>query len=234
MNRFRSLSALAVAMLVGGTVAAAFAEEGPGGPRRGGGRGMAGPRDNMLGLLAMERVKKDLNLTEDQVAKVNAISEELRGQSRQEFEGLRGIQDPEQRRAKMAELAAKSDRDARAKLADVLSKEQLARLDQIRIQSRPIVENLALKEIADQLKLTDEQKAKLEQIGKDMRTKQSEIFSSMRDASPDQRGEISRKLRALRGDSDKQALELLTAEQKEAFEKMQGKKIDLQPERRRR
>jgi Spy/CpxP family protein refolding chaperone len=234
MARVRSVLVLVVALVVEAMVISAFAAEGSGGSRRGGGRGMGGGRDSILGLLVMEQVKKELNLSEDQVAKVNAISEELRGQTRQEFAALREIQDQEKRRAKMAELTAKSDRDARAKLADVLNKEQMTRLDQIRLQARPVVDSLAEEEVASKLKLTEDQKKKLEQIGKDMHAKQSELFGSMREASPEQRGAASQKLRKIRSDADSKALEVLTAQQKEEFQQMQGKKIELQMERRRR
>jgi Spy/CpxP family protein refolding chaperone len=233
MTHLRSPLVLVMALVFGATFVSASAAEGPGGSRRGMGRGMGMSRGGLLGLLMMEQVQKDLKLSEDQVAKVNTISEELRGEMRQEYGTLREIQEPEKRRAKMAELSAKFDRDSRTKLADVLNKEQMSRLDQIQMQVRPAAESLTEKEVADKLKLTDEQKQKLEQINKDMQAKQSELFRSMREASREQRTEASQKMRKIRSDTDKQALDVLTAQQKEEFEKMKGKKIELQMERRR-
>ena len=77
------------------------------------------------------------------------------------------------------------------------------------------------------LELTDEQQKKLAEIDKDMQAKQSELRSGMRDATQEQRREVFQKLRKLRSDADEKALGLLTAEQKEAFEKMKGEKIEL-------
>ena len=53
----------------------------------------------------------------------------------------------------------------------------------------------------------------------------------MRNASDAQRSEAFQKLRQLRGAADEKALAVLSAEQKEAFEKMKGEKIELEMER---
>ncbi len=82
--------------------------------------------------------------------------------------------------------------------------------------------------------MSDEQKQKLQQIGKDMRAKQAEVFGAMRQGGPDQRGEAGQKVRKIREDADNQALEVLTAQQKGEFQQMQGKKFELRMERRRR
>lgn len=213
-------------MLLGAASVAAAEGQAPRGGRRG--PGMRGPRGRLMGLLAREQVQKELKLSEEQVAKVKKLGKELSAEMRKESSGLRNIEDREKRQHKRSELAAQFDCKTREKLGDVLNKEQLTRLDQIRLQTRPVADALADKDVASQLKLTEEQKRKLAEVKNDMQTKLYAMIASMRGASREQRGELPEKVRKLRSDADKQALELLTAEQKQAFTKMQGKKFELQ------
>jgi len=67
-----------------------------------------------------------------------------------------------------------------------------------------------------------------------MEAKQSELRGGMRDATEEQRTEIFQKLRKIRSDVNEKALGVLTAEQKEAFEKMKGERIELPTRRGRR
>ncbi len=110
----------------------------------------------------------------------------------------------------------------------------MIRLYQIRLQVRAVVDSLASRYVAGKLKLTEEQKEKLAQIDKDVQAKRSELFSSMRDASREQRSAAYEKYRKMRSDADDKALGLLTDEQKKAFEEMKGEKIELEMGRGRR
>jgi hypothetical protein len=175
----------------------------------------------------MERVQQELKLNEEQVAKVSELAESLRAEMREQFAALRDIEDREQRQAKMAELTSEQDRKARDLLRGVLDREQLTRLYQIRMQVRPAVNSLSSEFVANRLQLTPEQQAKLTQLNKETQAQQAELFSAMRDASDDQRSEVREKLRQARSEADEKALALLTDEQKAAFEKMKGEKIDL-------
>jgi len=232
MARVRSSLVLGMALVLGAVCVNTAEAEAPRGPRRGAGARIG--RSSPLGLVRLKQVQKDLKLTEEQVAKVTELGEEFGAEMQKEFSSLREIDDRAKRRAKMSELTKQLDCKAREKLCDVLNKEQMARLDQIRLQARPVVQNLTDKDVAGQLKLTQEQRKKIAKIGKGMRAKQSELYGTMRGASREQRAETTKKLRQIRADANKQALELLTTEQKQAFEKMQGKKIELQMRRRRR
>ena len=108
----------------------------------------------------------------------------------------------------------------------------MMRLYQIRVQVRAVVDSLASTYVAGKLKLTDEQKEKLAEITKDVA---GETIRTVRQHARCQRGAAERrrsqKLRKIRSDTDEKALGVLTAEQKEAFEKMKGEKIEL-PSRR--
>jgi hypothetical protein len=149
----------------------------------------------------------------------------------EQYSAAREIEDRENRSAKYAELRDQYDQKAREGLHDLLAREQMIRLYQIRLQVRAVVESLESRYVAAKLKLTDDQKAKLAAISKDAQAKRSELFSGMRDAGDEQRRAAFEKSRKLRAETDEKALGVLTAEQKKAFEDMKGEKIEL-PSRR--
>ncbi len=140
---------------------------------------------------------------------------------------LREIEDRVQRRAKMTELRDQTDRKVREQLGNVVEREQLMRLYQIRLQVRAVVESLANEYVSGRLELTDDQKNKLDEVNKRLAAQQSEVYATMRDASDEQRTEAFQKLREIRGDADSEALALRTAEQKAACEEMKGEKFEL-------
>ena len=225
MTRVRPLTMLGMVLVLGAALVAAAADQAAEGPRRGFRGGSS--RGSLLGLLRLEQVQKDLKLSEEQVAKVSKVGEGLMAEAREQFSALREIEDRAQRRVKMTELSAQLDRKAREQLRDVLPREKMMRVYQIRMQVRAVVDSLANRYVAGRLELTDEQKTKVAEIDKDMQAKRSELYSSARDASEEQRAEVFQKIRKLRSEADEKALGLLTPEQKEAFEKMKGEKIEL-------
>jgi len=194
--------------------------------RRGSGRGSS--RSSLFGLLRLEQVQKEMKLNKEQTTKVQAIIENLGAELREQYTALREIEDRQKQREKMSELRDQFDDRVREQLRDVVEREQMMRLYQIRLQVRAVVDSLANRYVAGRLKITDDQKNRLAEINKDMQAKRSELFSSMRDASREQRSEAYQKYRKIRSDADEQALGLLTAEQKKAFEEMKGEKIELQ------
>ncbi len=125
-------------------------------------------------------------------------------------------------------LGDQFDDKVREQLRDVVKREQLMRLYQIRLQVRAVVDSLANRYVAGRLELTDGQKEKLAAIKKDTQAKVSELFSGMREASQEQRREAFSKYREMRTDAQEEALAVLTDEQKEKFEEMKGKIIELQ------
>ena len=200
--------------------------------RRGSGRGSS--RSSLLGLLRLEQVQKEMKLTEEQTTKVQTIVEKLRTEMGEQYTALREIEDRQEQREKMTALRDQFDDKVREQLRDVVEREQMIRLYQIRMQVRSVVDSLANRHVAGRLKLTDEQKKKLAEITKELQTKRSEVYSATRDASREQRSEAYQKFGKIRAEGDEKALALLTAEQKEAFEEMKGKKIELQSRRGRR
>lgn len=224
MSRVQRVFVSSLALALGAVLFAAAAAQAAEGAQR----GFMGPsRGSLLDLLRIEQVQKDLKLSDEVAAKVTEVREKLGAEMREKFAALREMEDREQRRAKMTELSDELDQKAREQLREVLSREQMMRLYQIRMQVRPAVESLTNRRVAGRLQLTEEQQQKLAQISKEAEAKQSELRGSMRDATDEQRTEVFQKLGKIRSDADEKALGVLTAEQKEAFEKMKGAKIEL-------
>jgi len=126
---------------------------GPGGPGGGMGFGMG------AGLLQNENVKKELKLSDDQVAQLTKIAEEARDARPQRQGGQGQANRPtEEERARME--AAMAERDA--KINKVLSPEQQTKYKELRFQlsgglNAPRLDARAL----EVLNLTEDQKAKL-------------------------------------------------------------------------
>ena len=227
-----------VAILLSTSVAFAQRPAGgqPGGGRPGGfggggfgGFGGGGP----LTLVNMESVQKELGLKEDQISKLKTLGEEVReargtggaGGGREAFQALQDLP-KEERDKKVAEMVAKAaeerkkiDDKFKPKLAEILDASQRERLQQIAWQ------NLRSQVYTDAglvaaLKVTKEQQEKLAAVSKDFGEKQRELFG--------QGGDDARaKGRELSESRDKALSEVLTADQREQFTKLMGKKFDL-------
>ena len=224
--RVRIWLVLALAFVMGAVLLTAAHAQAAEGRRRG---GMM--RGSFLGLLRMEKVQQELKLSEEQVDKLRQIGEKLRAEMGEQWAGLREIEDRQQRRAKMTELGNQLDEKVRAQVREVLAREQMMRLYQIRLQVRGAVYGLNNRFVAGRLNLTDEQKQKAAELQKATQEQVSAAMSGLRDLSQEQRrakmAELREQLRKIRDEANEKALGLLTGEQKEAFEKMKGEKIEL-------
>ncbi len=227
MKRTRVLTVLALSLAMTAVCYSADQSQQRGGPGRG-----LGSRNSLLGLLGREQIQKELKLTDEETAKVKEVVEKLRGEMREQYQALESIEDRNERRVKLTQVSDELDEKLREQLRDVVPREKMMRLYQICMQVRPVVDSLT--SLAERLKLTDEQKAKLDEIKKDMQAKQSELFAKMREVSETGRSELFEKMRDLNTETDQKALGVLTEEQKKAFEEMKGEKFELQRERGRR
>ena len=189
-------------------------------------RGRGGMRGSFSGLLSNEAVQKELKLDADQIAKVKTSSEKLRTEMREQYGKLRDIEDADKRRAKMTELREQSDEKVRKEASGILSQEKMIRLYQIRLQVRGAVFAVNHRFVANRLKLTDEQKTKAAELEEATQKKIYGSYTGMRDMSDQKRRELFEKIGKIRMDADKEAVELLTAEQKEAYEKLKGEKFE--------
>jgi hypothetical protein len=103
-------------------------------------------------------------------------------------------------------------------LAEILSESQLQRLWEITVQLAG-ASALREQEIADQLALTEEQRNKLQELGNLNRDK----MQRLRSEGPRRPRQSPEKLEPIRKEFLEKSLEVLTADQRSQFEKMQGK-----------
>ena len=176
-------------------------------------------------LIRMPRVQEDLKLTDEQKTKINEAFKGINqaGDLRQ----LSGLT-PEERRAKFRELMQKGrekQKEFQKVVKGTLSTEQLTRLEQIGIQSRGSAA-LFDKKVAGKLKLTEEQTKKMGKARNDATRKRVALSKKMSSGEIGQQ-EFRQEMAKLQPEMDKAIRAVLTDEQKESFEAMQGKKIDL-------
>ena len=217
-----TLAFLAVCLLVG-SLALAQGQEG----RRG--RGGFGGGFGQMGtaqLLGNEQVQKELQLTDDQTAKIKEITAALRPQrGAGGGANFREMTD-EQRQAFRAEIRKKSE-EAGQKATALLTADQNTRLKQIELWVQGaggLTENA---DVAKQLGLTDDQKGALKTILEESRKKSQELRAGMRNADQDERTRIQGQLAELRTNTDTECLAVLTDDQKSQFAKLKGPKFEL-------
>ncbi len=214
-RNFRSVSTVAALFVVGGLTARfATAADPPATPppaQRGPGfmgGGMPG-----LFMLSNEGVQKDLKLSDDQKESIT----KLQNKAREDFSSLQGLSQ-EERQPKMQALRKEQEE----KIAGILNDKQNARLKEIAIQQAGAMA-LANKEVAESLKLTDDQVNKIKELTDSFRQDARAAFQS---AAGD-RDAAREAMTKLRKQSNEKIMAVLTADQKAAFEKMKGEKIDL-------
>src|SRR5262249_4157294 len=139
-------------------------------PRPRGGM-MDNPLMQKVRLLAAEKVQKELDLSDDQKSSLKKIADDFRD-ARRSFRDLSA----DERKTKMQEFEKKFD--------DVLNDKQRERIKQVGLQLGG-VQAWMRKEVADELKLTDEQKTKLQDLQKEQRKQIREQFA---DGPPDADG----------------------------------------------
>ena len=230
-----SLGALALCTAV-------WAQPGPGGPPPGGpGFGMFGGGPGGMSLAGMygfllntPTVQKELELVDDQKAKIKEAGDKAQAAMREMFSGMRDLSN-EERQEKMREVGKKMQaqgEQTRKSIEEALLPHQLERLRGIALQMAG-VGALNDKQLQQDLKLSEDQVAKIKSIGEESGKKMQEMFAGMRDLSPEDRqakmAEVGKKAQEMRKDSEKQLLEVLTDDQKASIEKMKGEKLVIPP-----
>ena len=198
----------------------AFAQR-PGGGFGGGFGGGGG-----AGLLANPGVQKELKLESDQVSKVEAIATSIREKHADDFAKIRDL-DPQDRGPKMASLNRTISGEVNKALADVLKPEQMKRFDQIRLQAMGL-QAFNDPDVQAKLKLSADQKDKLQGIAQDSQSQMREVFQS----AGDDRAAAMTKITALRKETQDKALAVLSADQKGAWKDLTGEPFEIQYQRR--
>ncbi len=182
---------------------------------RGGGMGM-GP-----GMLMMPAVQKELSLNDEQIEKVQSLVEDMGAKMRERFQDLQNVPQ-EERREKMQAMMREMNEETSKSLKEILKDEQMKRYHQIRLQASGL-EAFNDPEVASKLKLSDEQKEKINGITEDMRGQMREIFQTAQD---DREGAM-KKMGELRRESMEKATALLSEDQKAAWKELTGKPFEM-------
>lgn len=219
MKRF-SMWVLAVAFCALASIAIA---QPPGGGRGGfGGRGMFG---GGLGMLGIVEVQKELKMTPEQIEKVKTQAPEVQKATRAIFEeagGFQALRDmSEEDRGKL--MAKVQDVTSKA-VKEILNTDQHKRFHQLELQQAGAMA-LSRKDVAEALKITDEQKEKLKTIQMETQAARMQIFQSggnPQDMTADERAAMMKKMQDLTKSSNDKSFAVLTADQSKAWKEMIG------------
>ncbi len=205
---------ISVAVLLAMTAGSALAQQ----------QGLASddrPRfDNFALLAAIASVQKDLGIGDDVGGKLTRLRDEYRAANKREMENagmpipwMRRLTDEE--RQKVVEVIRRLDNEFNPKATELLSADQVKRLQQIQLQGRLKAGPAGLlafpPDVASELKLTGDQKQSLNALDMEMREKQFPGGAGVR-AGPG--GEGTERLRKVQEEYAAKAVEVLTAEQK--------------------
>jgi len=227
------VSLTVLAALAVGSRSCAQSPKGPGGPRGmfGGGMfagGMFGSSaaDLWGRLLRLEQVQKDLQLADDQKAKLKEIGEKAWERMRQGLADMKGFRDmnEDERKAAMTKVGDKARAQAeqlRKEIEGVLTPQQVERVKQLVLQIRGVAA-LDDKEVQEALGITAEQKEKFKAI-------RDEIAEKARGLWGGEAGDRQERLQAFQKtwqQSQERTMAVLSQEQRETFDKMKGPKPD--------
>jgi Spy/CpxP family protein refolding chaperone len=211
-NRLIGIGIVALVVVGSATARLSVADEPAKSPAQARGHGFAGS-GSRLGLLQLDVVAKDLNLSDEQkesIKKIDAEAQKL-------WADLRGAPPVEQA---LKSVAAGHEIDR--KIYRLLDERQRARIAEIVIQHLgPLA--LSSPRIVAKLKFTDEQKEKMEDLSK---RRNEAIRDAIKDAGGDRDASREKRARVKKEYNEKWEA-VLTPEQREQFDKMQGKKLDL-------
>jgi hypothetical protein len=200
--------------------------------QRGGGFGFGGPGGGSPAmLLAIPEVQQELKLDQAQLDLLKGVQTEMREKMQAMFQNS-GFDfqnaTPEQRQQfqrQMAEKMQSVNTDMMKKVGEVLDAKQMARLKQLGIQ-RAGTRALAQKEVQDELKLSADQKSKIQQTLTTEGEARRALFQNggfdFQNATPEQRQEFGRKMQEISAATDPKLLAVLTDAQKKQFEGMKG------------
>jgi hypothetical protein len=183
----------------------------PQGGRGGGGRGFFPPSNARL--LAIDEVRTEIGVKDDQKAKIDPLLADARErmQSGFNFEGFRDLSESERekRMTEFRQRAEEVNNEVDAKLATILDSKQMERLAQLRLQQEG-PSAIARAEVAEELNLTKEQRDKVAKIQEDSRGGGGGDFAAMRERREKANADI---------------LAVLTEEQKTKWNEMKGKEF---------
>lgn len=173
-----------------------------------------GPMGSGAMMLRMPEVQTELKLSDEQKTKVDGMLQQIRDERQGAFQELQG-QGPEAIQKKIAEWRASEEK----KVNELLNADQQKRYRQLQLQQRG-VSAVADKPVADALKLSDEQKSKVQALLDTQRQEMRTLFEGAR--GPGNFQELRPKMEVLRKQTDEKITALLTADQQKQWKEMLG------------
>jgi hypothetical protein len=217
-------------VLVAGAVVALCTASDAWAQGRGGGRGF-GNNVTYMSLLRVDKIQEEIKVTDEQDGKIEAARDELNEAARAArgqgggFQNFQDLSDEEREQffAQMRERAAARAKAEKEKVAEILDDAQMKRLGEIFIQVAGS-DALSDADVAAALKVTDEQKEKIQAAQQEARTARREALQDLEGEERDAKSE------ELRKEADKTILALLTADQQTQLNDMKGAALELTDE----
>ncbi len=228
------ISVVALCALLAASTAFAQGRGGRGGRGQGGPGGPGGMGSSATRLLAMPEVQKELNITDDQKKQIQTAQDEIRQQAQQGGQGgqVGGFQNfrnmtQEERTKAIADMQARFEKigkDTDEKLAKILTADQMTRLKQLELQFEG-VNALTSSDIVTKLKVTDDQKAKIQKVIDDARSNRGQRGNFNPNATDAERQAASQARRDARAKTLKDAVAALDDDQLVQWGEMRGKEF---------
>ena len=212
----RSFSKMLLALGLAASMTASAHAQGGRGP------GMGGPGAGAN--LTNKSVQKELKLSDEQVKKAETLMTDMREKMMEKFQEARELEGDEQR-VKMQALQKEMATEIKKATSELLTPEQSKRFEQITLQSMG-VNAFNDPDVAKKLKITDDQKAKIKDLGESMMSQMGEIRQTMQD---DREGAM-KKMTALRAENTTKGMAILTSEQKATWKEMTGEPFEMKME----
>ena len=177
-------------------------------------RGFGGPGF----LLTTPEVQRELRLSEAQIDQLKQLGQEMGAKAQESFRAVQNLSREERFRRFRA-----FDAEWHRRIGDILNKGQNERLAQLNLQLQG-QRALGRKEVADELRLSAEQRQRIDDILDGERDAFRQAFESFKGGTmtPDQREEIDRKFREVRAQTDARLNGALTEGQRRQWQSMLG------------
>ncbi len=178
-------------------------------------------------LLASPKVQQEIKLTPEQDQRIRTIVREAANKYEPQFR--RAGLDREQLLKVGLEAIQQTRERLNKSLPDILTSEQMQRLDQIQIQANGIL-SFKRPDVQKQLKLTLTQKLTILKIGADLKQQIDEVIKDTSIAPLRRAPAAIRKAQDLKNAATEKAVQTLTSEQKQIWKEMNGEPFDFKLE----
>lgn len=179
-------------------------------------------------LLTLAPVQEELELDADQIDALDKLASQMHADAMEILSGLQDLTPAEQKEAmpELLKMIADKGQKLQARVDDILRPKQAARLNELSLQRRGVAA-LGDQQVADALKITDEQQRSLAAIRQESGVKQREIDRQL--SAGVERAKIRATVNALRKEFQAKILTVLSDDQRKQFEQMQGAKFKFPP-----